>query len=181
MISFEFNFWDNLFAIVSIFIGVLVSVWIYKLSKQLSAKDKYDHEAKITKEIKEIKIYSSIILANVKKYHPLRKDSVNSTYYKQGAELYTVIPEYGIQFILTPSNGDIPVGLVPFEWIECVRDGDSEDNKPIIVCKFQGIKWFKKFKSPFKEINYIYENKSYKECLDPGFLKFTTVKPDSDK
>lgn len=98
MISFEFNFWDNLFAIVSIFIGVLVSIWIYKLSKQLSAKDKYDHEERITKEIKEIKIYSNIILANVKKYHPLRKDPVNSTYYKQGAELYTVIPEYGIQF-----------------------------------------------------------------------------------
>ena len=71
--------------------------------------------------------------------------------------LYTVIPEYGIQFVLMPSNEDIPVGLVPFEWIEYVRDSDNEDNKPIIVCKFKGVKWFKKFKSPFKEINYIYE------------------------
>ncbi|HNV97703.1 MAG TPA: hypothetical protein PKL13_05415 [bacterium] len=181
MISFEFNFWDNLFAIVSIFIGVLASIWIYKLSKQLSAKDKYDHETKITKEIKGIKIYSSIILANVKKYNPLRKDLTNYTYYKQGAELYTLIPEYGIQFILTPSDENIPVGLVPFEWIEYIRDSDGEDNKPIIVCKFKGVKWFKKFKSPFKEINHIYKNKSYKEGSDPEFLKFTTVKPDSDK
>lgn len=181
MISFEFNFWDNLFAIVGIAIGVVVAIWIYKLSKQLSARDKYEHEIRITKEIKGIKIYSSIILANVKKYHPLRKDSTNCTYYKQGAELYTVIPEYGIQFILMPTDENIPVGLVPFEWIEYVRDHDSEDNKSIVVCNFKGVKWFKKFKSPFKEINYIYKNPSYKEGSSPEFLKFTTIKPVSNK
>jgi len=181
MIIFEFNFWDNLFAIVGILISVIVAIWIYKLSKQLSSRDRYEHEVRITKEIKKIQIYSSIILANVKKYHPLRKDATNSTYYKQGAEIYTVIPEYGVQFILMPSDENIPVGLVPFEWIEYVRDHDSEDNKSIIVCKFKGIKWFKNFKSPFKEINYIYRNSDYKEGVDPEFLKFTTIKPVSNK
>ncbi len=161
----------------NIFVSILLAVIAYCISNRLSAKDKYDHEIKITEEIRKLKIYSRVILADVSKYHPLRTDDTNKTYYKQGAELYTVIPEYGVQFILMPSDENIPVGLVPFEWIEYVRDHDSEDNKSIIVCKFKGIKWYKKFKSPFREINYVYKNQNYKENIDPSFMMFTTIKP----
>ena len=178
-INYIFNFWDNLLGIVSIVISFLIAVWIYKLSKQLSAREKYQHEIKITEEIRKLKIYQSVILADVEKYHPLRTDNTNQTYYKQGAELYTIIPEYGVQFILMPSDRNIPVGLVPFEWIEYVRDHDSEDNKPIIVCKFKGIKWYKKSKSPFREINYIYKNSNYEENSDPSFMMYTTIKPNN--
>jgi hypothetical protein len=178
-INYIFNFWDSLLAVIGIIVSTIIAIWIYKLSKQLSAKEKYKHEIKITEAIKKIKIYRSVILADVKKYHPLRSDTTNKTYYKQGAEIYTIIPEYGVQFILMPSDKNIPVGLVPFEWIEYIRDHDSEDNKPIIVCKFKGIKWYGRFKSPFKEINYIYENQSYKENSDPDFMKFTTIKPNN--
>ncbi|MBP9691172.1 hypothetical protein KBD81_03785 [Candidatus Woesebacteria bacterium] len=177
MINYEFNFWDNLFAIIGTIINAGIAILIYKLSKQLSARDKYRHEVKITKEIEKIKIYSGVILSDVGKYHPLRTDLTNSDYYKQGAEIYTIIPEFGVQFILLPSDGNIPVGLVPFEWIEYVRDYDSDDNKPIVVCRFKGMKWFKRHRSPFREINYIYHNQNYKESSDPSFLKFTTVKP----
>jgi len=177
MISFEFNFWENVFALLSLLVSTVVAIWIYKLSEQLSAKDKYEHEIRITKEMEKIKIYSSVILADVTKYNPLRVATTNNSYYKQGAEIYTIIPEYGIQFILMPSDKKIPVGLVPFEWIDYIRDYDSEDNKSIIVCKFKGIKLFKNYKSPFKEINYVYENKNYKEGSDPKFLKFTSIKP----
>jgi hypothetical protein len=176
MINFCFNFWDNLFAIIGILISTIVAFWIYELSKQLSSRDKYEHELRITKEISKINLYQSIILADVKKYHPLRTDTTNSTYYKQGAEQYTIIPEYGIQFILMPSDENIPVGLVPFEWIEYVRGQDSEDNKPIIVCNFKGVKWFNNFKSPFKEINYIYKNYNYRKESDSVSLKYTTTK-----
>ena len=103
-ISYMFNFWDNLFAFIGIAVGSLVAFWIYKLSKQLSVKEKYQHEIEITEEIRKLKIYSSVILADVLKYHPLRTDATNKTYYKQGAELYTIIPEYGVQFILRPSD-----------------------------------------------------------------------------
>lgn len=178
-INYLFNFWDNLFAIAGIVVSSLVAFLIYRLTKQLSAKEKYQHEIKITEEIRKLKIYSSVILADVSKYHPSRTDYTNQSYYKQGAELYTIIPEYGVQFILMPNDENIPVGLVPFEWIDYVRDHDSEDNKPIIVCKFKGIKWYKKFKSPFREINYIYRNSDYKENSDPGFMKFTTIKPNN--
>ena len=178
-INYTLNFWSELLAIIGIVVSSLVAILIYKLTKQLSAKDKYQHEIKITGEIRKLKIYASAILADVSKYHPLRTDSTNQSYYKQGAELYTIIPEFGVQFILMPSDENIPAGLVPFEWIEYVRDHDSEDNKPIIVCKFKGIKWYKKFKSPFREINYIYENQNYHENSDPSFLKFTTIKPNS--
>ncbi len=176
-INYIFNLWDSLFAVISILISVAIAIWIYKLEKKLTAQDKYKHEVEITKKIIEIGIYRSVILANVKKYHPLRKDKFNKKYYKQGAELYTVVSEYGVQFILNPKNKNIPVGLIPFEWIEYIRDYDSEDNKSIIVCKFKGIKWYKRFRSPFKEINYIYENPNYAENSDPDFMKFTTIKP----
>jgi hypothetical protein len=178
-VNYIFNFWDNLLAIIGIVASSFVAYWIYKLSKKLSAIEKYQHEVKITEEIRKLKIYSSVILADVSKYHPLRTDSTNKTYYKQDAELYTIIPEYGVQFILMPSDENIPVGLVPFEWIEYVRDHDSEDNKPIIVCKFRGAKWHKNFKSPFREINYIYKNPHYKVNSDPDFMMFTTIKPNN--
>jgi hypothetical protein len=180
-INSTFNFWDNLFAIISIAVSSFIAIKIYKLSKQLSAKEKYQREIKITEEIRKLDIYSSVILADVLKYHPFRTDGANKTYYKQGAELYTVIPEYGVQFILKPNDEDIPVGLVPFEWIEYTRNHDSEDNKPVIVCKFKGIKWYQKFKSPFREINDIYKNPDYKENSDPSFMMFTTIKPNKFK
>lgn len=177
-INYVFNFWDNIFAIISIIVSSAVAFWIYKLTKQLSAKDKFQHEQRITEEIRKLPIYKSIILADVSKYHPLRSDNTNQTYCKQGAELYTVVSEYGVQVILRPSDENIPVGLIPFEWIEYIRQhGDSEDTKPIIVCKFKGVRWYKRFKSPFREINYVCENPNYKENADPKFLKYTGIKP----
>ena len=84
-----------------------------------------------------------------------------------------------MQFILSASDKRIPVGLVPFEWIEYIRDHDSEDNKFIIVCKFKGVKWYKNFKSPFKEINYMYENPHYSKGTDPSFMRLTTIEPEN--
>jgi hypothetical protein len=179
--NYTFYFWDNLIAITGVIVSGLVAILIYLLSKQLSARDKYAHEKIITEQIHEIGIYKSVILADVKKYKPFRKDYSNQTYYKQGAELYTCIPEYGVQVILLPNSEAIPVGLIPFSWIEIVRDCDSEDNKPIIVCKFKGIKWFKQFKSPFKEVNYVYENPAYQEGIDPESLRYTSSKPVTTK
>lgn len=178
-VSFEFNFWDYLFAILGIIVSSFVAIWIYKLSKRLTATGKYQHEVRITEEIQKIGFDKDIILADTSKYHPLRNDGTNETYYKQGAELYTVIPEYGVQFILAAADQRIPVGLVPFEWIEYVRDHDSEDNKFIIVCKFKGVKWYKNFKSPFREINYMLKNPHYNKNIDPSFMKLTSVKLDS--
>lgn len=177
VVNFELNFWDSLFAVLGIIIGSFVAIWIYRLSKQLTASDKYQHEMRITEKIQEIGLDKDIILADVSKYHPLRNDGTNETYFKQGAGLYTIIPEYGVQFILMASDKRIPVGLVPFEWIEYIRDHDSEDNKFIIVCKFKGVKWYKNFKSPFKEISYMFKNTHYSDGTDPGFMRLTTLEP----
>jgi len=145
-INLIFNFWDSLIALISLAVGVFIAFWIQSLSKQLSARDKFEHEKEIMKEISKMTLYQSIILADIKKYKPFRTDYSNQTYYKQGAELYTCIPEFGVQVILMPSSDEIPVGLIPFDWIEIIREHDSEDNKPIIVCKFKGVKWYKNFK-----------------------------------
>lgn len=179
VVNFELNFWDSLFAVLGIIIGSFVAIWIYKLSKRLTATDKYQHEVHVSEEIKKIGFDKDVILADITKYHPHRDDGTNETYYKQGAGLYTIIPEYGVQFILMASDNRIPVGLVPFEWIEYVRDHDSEDNKFIIVCKFKGVKWYDDFKSPFKEINYLFNNPNYDKGTDPSFLRYTTVEPRS--
>lgn len=179
-VNFEYNFWDSLFAILGIIISSFVAAWIYKLSKRLTATDEYQHEVRITEEIQKLGTDKDVILADIYKYHPLRNDGTNETYYKQGAGLFTVIPEYGVQFILMANDKRIPVGLVPFKWIEYVRDHDSEDNKPIIVCKFKGVKWYKNFKSPFKEISYVFKNPHYDKNTDPSFMKFTTVEPKSE-
>ena len=187
-VSFDFNFWDSLFAILGIIISSIVAFWIYKLTKRLNASDKYQHEMRVTEEIQKLGLDRDVILADVSKYHPLRDDGTNETYYKQGAGLYTIIPEYGVQFILTEygvqfvlmaSDKRIPVGLVPFEWIEYIREHDSEDNKAIIVCKFKGVKWYKNFKSPFKEINYQFRNPDYNKNTDPSSMKLTAIEPEA--
>lgn len=178
-INFDFNFWDSLLAILGIIISSLVAILIYKLSKRLTATDKYQHEMRVTEQIQEIGFDKDVILADISKYHPLRDDGTNETYYKQGAGLYTIIPEYGVQFILTAGEERIPVGLVPFEWIEYIRAHDGEDNKHIIVCKFKGKKWYKNFKSPFKEIAYLYKNPHYDKNTDPSFMRLTSIKPEN--
>lgn len=171
------NWWtDHGLELVGISVTTFIAVYLHILTRRLSARDKFEHEKEITREIAKINLYQSIILADVKKYTPFRTDYSNQTYYKQGAELYTCIPEYGVQVILMPSNDEIPVGLIPFDWIEIIREHDSEDNKPIIVCKFNGLKWYKNFKSPFKEINYLHKNNDYVEGIDPNFLMYTTFR-----
>lgn len=177
LFNFEFNFWDNLFALLSILTSSITAVFVYRFSKRLTATDRYQHEVIITKEIHKIGFDKDVILANVLKYNPLRDDGANETYYKQRAGLYTIIPEYGVQFILTGTDKRIPVDLVPFEWIEYIRDHDSEDNKFILVCRFNGVKWYKNFKSPFKEIAYMYKNPNFDSSRDPSFMKLMTLEP----
>lgn len=178
-INFIFNFWDSFIALVSLTVSIFIAIWIQSLSKQLSTRDKFEHEKEIMTEVAKMALYQSIILADVKKYKPFRTDYSNQTYYQQGAELYTCIPGVGVQVILMPISNQIPVGLIPFDWIEIIREYDSEDNKPIIVCKFNGVKWFKNFKSPFKEIDYFYKNNNYKEGSDPKFSMYTTARDTS--
>lgn len=174
-INYVLNFWDSLIAFVGIIISVIISILIYRLSKQLSIREKYEYELKVTEEIHKLKDFSEVILADAKKYHKADTDPSNQSYRKQRAELYTVVPAYGIQVILMPSDERIPVGLIPFEWIKFIRSHDSEDWKPIIVCDFKGVKYFGNFKSPFTEIQYLYKNQNYKES-DPNFMFLTHTK-----
>lgn len=171
-VNYILNFWDSLLALGSILVSSLVAFWIYKLSRQLSIREKYEHELKITEEIHKLRDFSEIILADAKKYHTAETDPANQTFRKQRAELYTIMPAYGVQVILMPNDEKIPVGLIPFEWIKFVRSHDSEDWKPVIVCDFKGVKYFKNFKSPFKEIEHLYKNPNYKQG-DPSFMFLT--------
>ena len=177
-INYTLTFWDSLFALLGIIISGIVATCIYKLSKQLSIREKYEHELKITEEIQKLRDFNEIILADTKKYHQAEMDPSNLSYRKQRAELYTVIPAYGVQVILMPNDEKIPVGLIPFEWIKFIRSHDSEDWKPIIICDFKGIKYYKNFKSPFSEIRQLYKNPNYSES-EPNFMFLTHIKPKS--
>lgn len=169
------NSWSGLIGVV---VSVVIAIYVHKLSKRLSAKERYEHELRITEAVSKFPDGVNLILADSKKYD--KEDPSNESYRKQGAGLFNIIPAIGIEFMQRPTaeHEGVPFGLVPFEWIEYVRDYDSEDNKPIIVCKFNGVKWYKNFKSPFKEINYYYKNQNFREGQEPYSFSYTHIKPD---
>jgi len=146
---------DQLLNIINIIISITIAITVYCLSNRLSLKRKYDHEIFVTKEISHF-LGKKAILTDAKKYDSRKysrsQDHLsNLDYYKQACEIHYVIQRYGIEVILRDSNRFV-TGLVPFEWIEYIAKNDSEDNSIIIVCKFKGIKWYKNFKSPIREI-----------------------------
>lgn len=166
---------DNLFEILSLVVSIFIAYHIFYLNKKISEKDKYNHELEITKKINHLES-RSVILADVEKYNTKTDNSSNKNYCKQGASFFNIIQQYGVEFVLGGTEDDgANFGLVPFEWIEYIRNDDSEDNKHIIVCKFKGIKWYDNFKSPFKEIKKKYKNKDYK-IGDPRFLEYRDFK-----
>jgi len=155
----------NIIDFLALLVAIVTGLLGLGIFKKLSAREKYQHEQAVAQEIKkQLEFGQELILADIKKYNVNRTDVYNKTYYKQGAEYFSIIPEYGLQVILVPSQENkIPIATIPFEWIEYVREYDSEDNKVIVVCKFKGIKYFKKFKSPFSTIEHYQENRQYTE------------------
>jgi hypothetical protein len=146
---------DQILNILNIIVSIAIAIIVYRLSNKLSEKGIYNHEVYITKEISSF-LGKKAILTNVKKYDSKKYNKsqnhlTNQDYYKQACKIINVIQRYGIEVELRGSNKFV-TGLIPFEWIEYVAENDSEDNSIIIVCKFKGIKWYKNFKSPIREI-----------------------------
>ncbi len=142
---------DNWLNIVSILISTIITIIVYKLSRKLSSRDRYNHEIYITNQLREYEaVGKNIILADVKKYDRKNKNFSNQDYHKQRCGLFNVVPVYGISVYLDSVGKKI--GNIPFEWIKYVRPSDSEDAKVIVVCNFKGVKWYKNFKSPFEEV-----------------------------
>lgn len=142
---------DQWLSMVNICVTIIVALITYHISKKLSVQDKYNHEISISNQMQPL-LGRKVILADVKKYNPDNNDLTNESYYKQACSVLAVIPVYGVRISLRDSYG-FKEGTIPFDWIEYVRTYDSEDSVAIIVCKFHGIKWYKNFKSPIKEIN----------------------------
>lgn len=134
----------------NILISVVIAIITYYISRKLSAKSKYDHEICVSEQLRSV-LGRKIILADVKKYNSDNDDSTNESYYKQACGLEEIIPVYGIKVSCRDSD-DFKAGIVPFDWIEYIRPYDSEDAAPIVVCRLNGIKWYKNFKSPMREI-----------------------------
>lgn len=157
--DFTFNIWENALSIIGILVGIFVSIYLYRLEKRISKKEKYDHEVKVTKQLLELGFGKSVILSDSKKYPNYEKDPTNKSFSEKGAEIYGHLPGYGCEFIIKmESKSDFLVGLVPFEWIDYIREkGDGANTKPIIVCKFKGVRYYKNHKSPFKK-TYIRKN-----------------------
>ena len=185
-IKFDFNFWDNLIQVAIFIVGVIISLIVSSISKKQTLEQNYQHEKDISKKIEEIRkdeYYKSVILADYSKL----KDR-NQDYPRQGCELYGVIENYGVEFILLGENEGIKTGLVPFEWIKFIKEeGDAEHKKPIIVCDFKGevsftkklmrmmrgeMKYYENYKSPFEEFGYIYKNLQYVEGM-PEFKRYS--------
>lgn len=153
IIDVTFNIWENSLAVLSIIISVFVSIYIYKLDKKISKREKYEHERQITEKLQQIGRGKSVILSDSKKYPNYENDRTNECFYEKGAEILGSIPGYGYEFIIELKSKDTYfIGFVPFEWIEYIReDGDGANSKPIIICKFKGERYYKRHKSPFKK------------------------------
>lgn len=165
----------NIIELLTFITSVILTIIGFCLSKKISIKQKFEHEKIISNQIKKnVNFGEDIILANVEKYE--KEDPCNKGYRKQKSEFYDVLPAYGVRVILMPSDERIPIATIPFDWIEYIRDFDSEDNRTIVVCKFKGAKYYKNYKSPFKEIEYFYENKHYTEG-QPEVFRYTKLKP----
>lgn len=141
---------DQWLSTLGIVVTVIIAVITYRISRTVSAKSKYDHEIYISSQLQSLR-GRKVILADVKKYSSNNEDTTNASYYKQACSLEDIIPVYGVKIALRGS-ADFKLGMIPFDWIEYVRPHDSEDSVAIVVCKFRGIKWYKNFKSPIKEI-----------------------------
>ena len=146
---------DQILEILNIIVSIAIVIIVYRLSNKLSVKGRYNHEAYITKEISSF-LGKKAILTDAKKYDSKKYNRsqdhlTNQDYYKQACKINHVIQRYGIEIELRDSNKFV-TGLIPFEWIEYIAENDSEDNSVIIVCKFKGVKWYKNFKSPIREI-----------------------------
>jgi len=164
----------NLIDLLTLISSIVIAIIGICLSKKISAKQKFEHEKNIYSEIgKILKFGKSFILLDVKKEH--KEDSHNKSYRKQKAQFYDVMPAVGLRCILRGSDEKIPIATIPFEWIEYIRLYDSEDYKPIIVCKFKGHKWYANFKSPFIKIDYFYKNNNYNED-QPEIFRYTSFK-----
>ena len=141
---------DQWLSVLSILVSIAIAIIAYCISHKLSAKSKYDHEIYISNQLRPA-LGRKIILADVKKYNASNDETTNANYYKQACGLEDIIPVYGVKVSLRDST-DFKLGIIPFDWIEYVRPYDSEDSVAIVICKFKGIKWYKNFKSPIKEI-----------------------------
>ncbi|MEI6352763.1 MAG: hypothetical protein WCO35_02390 [Candidatus Nomurabacteria bacterium] len=138
-------------AVLGVIVSIILAIIGYRISRKLSAKGKYEHEIYITEQVNKI-LGKKAILADVKKYNGNNTDLYNASYYKQACGIHHVLQNYGVVVQLRGGGNSFELGLIPFEWIEYIRENDSEDNYFILVCKFKGIKWYKDFKSPIKEI-----------------------------
>lgn len=170
----KFDCTINIIDLLTFISSILLFIIGLRISSKVSARQKFEHEKEITGYIREnIKFGDQIVLADVKKYH--KEDPYNKTYRKQLVEFHSIIQNSGIQ-VFYPLGGyerQLYLGLIPFDWIEYIRDNDSEDNKWIMVCKFKGSKRFSgKNKTPFKYFYKIYKNKNYSQS-DPESFKFT--------
>lgn len=170
----KFDCTINIIDLLTLISSILLFIIGLRISSKVSAKQRFEHEKEITNYITEnIKFGDQIILADIKKYY--REDRYNETYRKQLVEFYNVVPNVGVQvfYPLGGQDGQLYLGLIPFDWIEYARDNDSEDNKWIMVCSFKGSKRFSgKNKTPFKYFYKIYKNKNYSQG-DPESFKFT--------
>jgi hypothetical protein len=150
----------NIIDLLTLFTSIAIAMIGFCLSKKVNAKQKFEHEKIVSDQIRKfVSFGNDIILADVKKYE--KKDLYNIGYRKQKVKFYDILPAHGVRVILMSSDEKIPIATIPFDWIEYIREFDSEDNRSIIVCKFKGIRYYKKYKSAFKEILYFFKNENY--------------------
>ena len=197
---------------LSLILQIFIAYHIFFLSKRLSKQGKLIHKEEMKRKADELlsKIRSEginrkVYLVNLNRYfkdYPSNKEKLIGGYSHIGAEIKTTHYN-GIEFfsemqitIYQKANKElsfiktdnskvltaIPVGLVPYDWIDYIDlDGDEYGGGiPLIFCKFKGewlIKLFKDFRIirfPYKSTSYYKKSDVYHEG-DPLDMKYSLI------
>jgi len=211
-------FINNMVGIIGVLQGGFVSYHVYFLSKKLSNKAKLEHKEKIKKkvesllyEIRNKKIRSKVYLVNLNRYfkdYPSNEEKLFGSYSHIGAEIKATRFD-GIEFFtgivevyknkngkltLNNKNGGksikvFEVGIVPYEWIDCIDlNGDEYGYNPLVYCHFKGRIYWKFWKRfllwfgyPYKKIIYYGESNVYREGEDPLDMKYVLIREEISK
>lgn len=198
--------------VIGTILSVVIAYHVFFLSKKISSQSRLEHKDKIKKKTDDLiyKIYkenlrSKVYLVNTNRYfkdYPANNAKI-SGYSTIAAEVKDTRFD-GVEFFCSLARGVykddagklsfkknennqealtvIPVGVVPYEWIEFVDpDGDEFEYRPIFFVKFNGkIYWswwrrFIPFGYPYKKIIYYRQNDNYQKGRDPRGMEWLLV------
>lgn len=190
-------------------VGAFVAYHLYYLSKRVTGREKLEHKERIKVKADELclkiakeGLRSKVYLVNINRYftdypsnsekikgYSIFSSEIKTTRY-DGVEFFSSLPKGvykrpdGQLTFKDLGEGKkvytvIPVGVVPYDWIDFVDlEGDEFGYTPIFFVHFKGKvlwSWWRKFipfGSPYIKIVYYRRSETYRKGIDPRDMEW---------